>query len=366
MRLQKSKTSLTILSLLTAISTGCAKKGGDSDGGSSSSGRYLYVASGVCQAGGNTTYTAATASNLVYRVNLDNGNRDSIIADYNPISGETPVSIADYDSNNLLVLIEKSGARRIEKVQKKTNGSRSNFSTDTAALANTLIDISRTSSGGYFVSRTNAIALISSTGQTQSASFVGTTSGAADCGTTNIKYSSIGVTPAGNLLYLNAESNDNKVAVVKTGPTCLGGVTPATPTAVMTASAVVPGANQIIVAQAGNTAAAGMNTILVYDITESSGSVSFGSASTLYDTSGFPATYPYQLYGISAMLYDNGYLYVATATQVSATLGTSQVLYAIEKFSYNSVGKTLTRVGSTPFYQSGFDTKCISKMFIGN
>mgnify|MGYP003596711712 CR=1 FL=1 len=45
--------------------------------------KYLYVASGACYSGtGNTTFTTATASNLVYRLNTSSGVKDLSIADY--------------------------------------------------------------------------------------------------------------------------------------------------------------------------------------------------------------------------------------------------------------------------------------------
>ena len=71
--------------------------------------RYLYVASGACQAGaGVTTFSPTTASNLVFRVDLSTGQRESIIADYNASpasSGDTPVGVVEWDSDRLAVLV---------------------------------------------------------------------------------------------------------------------------------------------------------------------------------------------------------------------------------------------------------------------
>lgn len=45
--------------------------------------RYLYVASGLCYSGtGNTTYSATTASNVIFRVNLETAQYEGRIADF--------------------------------------------------------------------------------------------------------------------------------------------------------------------------------------------------------------------------------------------------------------------------------------------
>lgn len=87
--------STLLAAVCTAVTFGCAKAPEDDSSASTSpgSGKYLYVASGACQAGGNTTFTATTASNLVYRVNMTTGARETLIADYNiGLTGDTPPS----------------------------------------------------------------------------------------------------------------------------------------------------------------------------------------------------------------------------------------------------------------------------------
>lgn len=348
-----------------ALSAGCAKPRSSSDDGGSP-GRYLYVASGLCQAGANTTFSTTTSSNIVFRINADTGNRDMTIADYNGISGESPVGVVDFDADHILVAVEKTGARRIEKVERRLNGARSNFSTDTAAFSAALLDMKKSKDGGVFVSRTNGVALISAAGTTQVASFV-TGNAGGTCGATNAKYASLSVTDLGHLVALNSENGDNQIGILKGGPTCLAGTSPTPGNAYLTASAFVRGHGQLIVAAAGNTAAATMNTLSVYDVTETPTSATLGSPTVLYDTSGFPATYPYQLYAISAIAYDpvTGHLYVASANQIAANIATAGN-YIIEKFAYDPATKTLTRIGTVPFYTSGVDTKCISSLFVGN
>lgn len=61
-------------------------------------------------------------------------------------------------------------------------------------------------------------------------------------------------------------------------------------------------------------------------------------------------------------------IYISTAITTAATV----VNYAVEKFTYDptQIGVTntavLTRVGTTPFYNYGVDTKCISQMIVGS
>ncbi len=95
--------------------------------------RYLYVAAGACYSGSNTTFTNATSSNLVYRISLDTGARDFVLADYwsSPSNvGDSPVGLANADDNFIYVLIENSttiSLRRIEKIKKQPAGDRLNF-----------------------------------------------------------------------------------------------------------------------------------------------------------------------------------------------------------------------------------------------
>lgn len=368
--------STLLAAVCTAVTFGCAKAPEDDSSASTSpgSGKYLYVASGACQAGGNTTFTATTASNLVYRVNMTTGARETLIADYNiGLTGDTPVAITDYDTENLLVVVERNGFRRIEKVKKQYYGDRVDFSTDTAgALSAALIDITKNPSGGYFVSRTTGVALLGNAGNTQIATYLAANSGNATCGTTNIKYSSIGTTNFGHLIYMNAETNDNRIGVVSAGPTCLSGqVGPAnSATAAQNATSTVltwiPGTSQIVAAYAGTTVLSNINSLWVYDVTEDATTATVAAGTKIYDASNFPTTIDYRLYGVSAMTFDpdKSHLYVATST-VAATPLTSGS-YVIERFVYDGANKTITRDGTAPFYSTGIDTRCISSMFIAN
>lgn len=353
------------LALILAVACGKSSNDSAEDIIAAAAPRYLYVASGLCQAGANTTFTSTSASQIVYRVNTSTGARDMTLADYNVVA-ESPVGLVDFDNGNILVAVEKAGARRIEKVEKKVNGARSNFNTDTVALANVLLGMARRPDGGLYVSRTNGVALISNSGTTQVSSYIAGTSGNATCGTANTKYSAVLSTSQGHLVYLNSKANDNKVSIVRSGPTCLAGTTPANAAAVMTTAVWIPGAKQIIAAVSNTTTTADQNALYVYDVTEDATTASMGAATKIYDLNLYPGTYPFQLYAVSAMAYDeaDNSLYIATSNQVAANIPTAGALYQIEKFKYDSTAKTLTRVGSVPFYPPSVDTKCISSMIV--
>ncbi|MBX3041595.1 MAG: hypothetical protein KF789_12895, partial [Bdellovibrionaceae bacterium] len=128
------------------------------------------------------------------------------------------------------------------------------------------------------------------------------------------------------------------------------------------ALAWIPEASQLLVAYAGNAVTTDVNSIYVYDITETATTATIGAGTKIYDASEYPGTKNYLLYAISAMTYDASTksLYISSAT----TTATTVVQYVIEKFRYDSSGKTLTRAGSTPFYNYGLDTKCISSLYV--
>lgn len=351
---------------------GCAKPPEDAEPASLGPKRYLYVSSGLCQSGQNTTFTATTAANVVYRVNLATGEREtnSFIADYNKLPasfGDTPVGIAPFDDEHILVLVERTGARRIEKVERKENGNRSTFSADPAALSNTLTSLVPTLGGSFFVSRIDGTAKISITGSTQQAAFSVSNLGGS-CGTANAKHASIRSTARGHLLYINSVASNNRLGIIKNSGgsgACLAATAAPQTGSFTSALEYIPSASQVIVAYSGNTSTNDINSLYVYDITEDGTTASLSAGTQIYDAFENPATYPYLLYGVSAMTFDpeESALYVATAITANATLANYN--YAIEKFIYDPGQKTLTRVGNQPFYNYGGDTKCISSMFVG-
>lgn len=379
--LRSSLLLLMSLIALTSYSVSCAKKpsaddlAGIIDGG----GRYLYVASGACYSGGNTTFSNTTSSNLVYRINLSTGNRDAIVADYlaSPSNtGDSPVGLANIDTDNLYVLVENTtttSLRRIEKVQKRNLGSRSVFSNNTTALAAQVRNLLKLNNGDLLATRTSAVEYINTSNVRIGAPYINPS--AAPCASSNTLITkSISIGAYGRFLFLHAGAAQSRFGIMAPngGTACMtSGVQAAPAATAFPVAAVFDAANsKIIVAYAGNAATADLNSIYVYPYSETVSTVSIGTGVKIYDASSYPATYPYLLYGISEMTYDadNSTLYVATAINTATTVAN----YAIEKLTYNpsQIGvdntKVLTRVGSTPFYPYGNDTKCISQMMISN
>lgn len=347
--------------------------------------KYLYVATGLCYSGnGITTFTAATASNLVLKINTTTGNRDSIIADYNaaPASGgDTPVSVVDWDTDNLLVLVGNGASGRIETLP-KTGGTRANFGLSpgpATTLASTVRGMVKTSDGGLLILRTGIIERVSSSGLRMGSPWVNNVL-QATCGTSNTLFTSVATsaTNSNRIIATHAATSQNRtVSLAANGANNTSGCAAAQAAPVVSAgntafpvSTVFDHASgKLLVAYgSNNTASAEANSIYAYDFNETTGAISNGQK--IYDAFQFPGTYNYLLYGISAMTLDAeaNTLYIATTISNAATA----VNYAIEKFSYDSskIGtansSVLTRVGSTPFYNYGVDTKCISSMVVGN
>jgi hypothetical protein len=345
---------------------------------------YLYVASGVCQAGaGVTTFSAATASNLVFRINLDTGGREAIIADFNasPASaGDTPVGVVNWDDNHLAVLVGNGASGRIE-LAPKDRSARSIFGlTPGPATIFSAIPrfMSKTNDGGILTIRSGAVDKINTSGIRQSGpgptvNFVMNALGAT-CGNTNTTYSfALSTASTSNrILAGHAFAGANRLISLPavgagSATQCIAAQAAPGAGVAWPLAAVYDSVNSKLIVAWGNFATtANTNMIVAYDFNETTGV--FGTANTIYDIS--TGTFPYTLFNISAMTLDptTNSLYVATAISTAATV----VNYAIEKFTYDAtkIGVTntavLTRVGSVPFYNYGVDTKCISGMAISN
>jgi hypothetical protein len=341
--------------------------------------RYLYVASGLCYSA-NTTFTNTTSSNLIYRLNLDTGARDMLLADFNSSpaqNGDSPVGIGRADENTIYALIENTttvGARRLERIEKRQMGARSTFSNNTTAMSAVLRSLVVLPNGDLVISKSSAIEKITSANiriQQGANPFASAPGGA--CATSTTLVSKVVPLGNGNLVYLHAAASQNRFGIISaagyaTVADCKAAQSAPVPTAFPVTATYDSAAKRLLVAYAGTTVATDVNSIYSYLIDESTNAIS--DPQKIYDANLYPATYPYLLYGISEMVLDEKTqsLYVATAVNTATTV----VNYAIEKFSYSTSKtgidntKVLTRVGSTPFYPYGIDTKCISSLFIGN
>lgn len=363
------------------ILSACAEEPED-EGGATVPPRYLYVATGTCYAGqGNTAFTNLTSSNLVYRVNLQTGLRDRIIADYNAAPaqpGDTPSGLAISPSGTVFVAVDNTvaGARRIEQMPNEANATRTLFTGNTTALSAALRNLVLMSNGDLMVSKSSAVERFTSSG-------VRITKGAnpyisapaAPCATSTTLLNKIGVISNGLIYFSHAAASQNRFGFVKaSGYGIAGDCSPAQAAPVATAypSAVAyDSANSnLIVAYSGNTLAADINSIYVYPLIQGAGAVNVGTGIKVYDASEFPGVYPYLLYGITHMQLDlvTNKLYVSTANASVTAISNFQIEalnYSPSMLGVNNQS-VLTRPAGAPFYNYGADTKCISQMAIAN
>lgn len=338
------------------------------------SSKYLYVASGACYSGNNTTFTNTTSSNMIYRVNLINASVDAVLADYyatpsNP--GDSPASIVNGDSNYFYALIENTtttSLRRIEKIEKKANGNRSIFSNNTTALSSQVRNLLKLSNGDFAISKSTSIEYITTANVRIGAPYINATG--APCATSTTLIPQVLSLNNGKFVFLHSAASQNRFGIFANtgGTTCLAAQAAPNVNSYPTAAVYDSANSKLIVAYSGNATTTDLNSIYVYTINEATNAIT--GANRIYDASLYPGTYSYLLYGISDMVYDpsTSSIYIATAVSTATTVSN----YAIERFIYDptQIGvdntKVINRVGSTPFFDYGGDTKCISKMFIAD
>ncbi|MFN3455752.1 MAG: hypothetical protein ACK41T_12415, partial [Pseudobdellovibrio sp.] len=284
---------------------GCAKEPEESS--STSDSRYLYIASGACYSGNNTTFTATTASNLIYRVRLSDGGLDTVIADYmaSPSNtGDSPAGMINADDNYIYALVENAtaGMRRIEKIEKKANGSRSIFTNNATALNAQLRDLLKLSNGDFAIAKNTAIEYITRGNVRLGAPFINAS--AAPCNTSTTLIPKVLTLSNGKYVFLHAATGQNRIGIfAATGGTTCAAAQAAPNAAAFPTTAFYDATNaKLIVAYAGNAVTTDLNSIYAYSIDESAGTIT--SSEKIYDASLYPATYPHLLYGISEMTYD--------------------------------------------------------------
>lgn len=328
--------------------------------------KHLYVSTGACYSGTNTTFTAATASNQTYRLNLSSGQKDLSLADYFSLpanAGDSPVGLLDVDSTTLMIAVENTAGRRIEKLTKSSNPTRTIFTSNATVLSAVIKASVKTSDGGFLIAKTAGIEKLTSQGIRMGAPYIGTALGAT-CGATNANINGVAVTSSGKIIYTNAAASNNRWGVISpNGYTiaadCLAVQAAPDVNAYPVAVQFIASHSQVLVAYAGNSLNTNLNSIYVYDFNDTTNAIS--NATKLYDANTYVSA-GYLLYGISAMAYSpaDRSLFVATAISNATTV----VNYSIEKLSYNPDAKTLSRALTVPFYSYGVDTKCVSALMI--
>lgn len=344
---------------------------------------YLYVAAGTCYSGvGNTTFSNLTSSNLIYRLNVDTGQRDMILSDYNAMPanvGDSPVSIVDWDDENIGVLVENTtttGLRRVELVKKKQDGDRTIFSMNASLQNGQFRRMNRLSDGSLLISKSTAVEKLTATG-------IRLTVGAnpwinapgGSCATSTTLITDVFSFPvSGKILFSHAAASQNRFGLISTSgysalADCKNAMSsPSLAAASPTAFAYLEDEQKLIVAYGGNSLADNLNSIYVYDVNEATDTIS--NPVEIYDSFQSGSIYPYLLYGISEITYHKKTKSLFVASTISTA--TTAVSYQIDKFSVDlskiltEPTKVLTKIHNTPYYDYGYDTKCISSMFIGN
>ena len=336
---------------------------------SSSSDKFLYITSGTCYVGNGLT--AETPSRTVARLSLSTGNIDSVIMDYNTVnSTDRPATVLNYDTDSVLVLVENSttNTRRIDLVKKALGSSFSTWLNDTTILTTTAGHIVRnmvqTPDGGLLISKSIAAEKVSSgKGRVTVGAnpFINAPTGGT-CGTTNnTLITSVVALPNSKYIFAHAAATPNNRVVLinntngySASADCSSAVAAPATTTYPTAMAYIPpatspGSGFLLVAYSSSTA--NQDYIYAYDVNETTGAIS--GATKAYEN-------PSVLRGISAMTYDSstGTIYVSNG---STTLANS-----IEKFTFASSTKTMTRTGTVPFAGTSLYTKCITSMTVTN
>jgi hypothetical protein len=350
--MKKNKSFRFLFAAFTLVFGGaCEKK---VDALTSNVDRYLYIQSGGCFA--PTGLAASSASKTVSRINLNTGNLDRTIIDYTGNLTDTPVAIAPYDNDNLYVLVENSGGRRIEIVN-KNSATASTFLINGTALNSVVRTLTLGTDGSFLVSKSNGIERFASSKSrlpNSSTTFVSAPAGT--CATTTNAITATAFTNAGDILYahsFSSASTNNRVGITTgssaAASTCYNGYASPTTTAFPTAMAYIGAANHLLVAYSSSTVA--QNYVWEYDVNDSAHTLSTGAVA--YQNAAV-------LNGLTAMAYDSttGLVYVAN--------GTTALSNTIEKFTYDPTTKLLTRVGTVAFSLPTVNHNCINSMFVGN
>lgn len=345
----KTFSLLTTLAIATLFFSACGDATSDSVSDHESSvslGRLLFVASGSCYAGGVTTSTGVSTI-VAYALN---GTFHHMVIDYNRYSpGDSPVSLAEYDADTLLVLVENASGRRIDLVKKDGSGI-STYLSNTTALSAVLRSMARLNDNSLVVSKTTAIERFSSAKAriTQGANpYVSAPAGS--CATSTTLIPSITVLNNGKIVYAHAAATpNNKIGVISAAgyaaaSDCLSAQTAPT-TLAMPTSLVYHSSGKLLASYASTTAAS--NFVYAYDVSEVTGALTL-PVSALNDIS--------LVNGPSAMAENpaTGEVFIANGNSSFNT---------VERFTFNPASKTLTRVGSLPFLAPQAYTRCIADM----
>ncbi|MBS1960352.1 MAG: hypothetical protein JST80_12820 [Bdellovibrionales bacterium] len=352
MQYKDLKTSIAVMLGVLSLSSCKNLVSGDNFIISPDGKKYLYVASGSCYGGGVATNTGV---GVISKYDLETGARVGTVINYFAQSpNDQPVGLIEYNGDLLMSLVENTAGRRMDLIYKNGNGI-SIFSQNATILAAQLRGISKSADGGFYIARSSAVEKISGSKQritSGAAAYINAP--AAPCATSTTVMTQAIELPSGKILYSHAAvSPNNRIGLISSSGyniagDCLAGTAGPTTTALPTALAYYGSAEHTLVAYGSTTASS--NFIYSYNVNETANTI--GSATRAYYNPSF-------LSGPSAMTVDstNGYVYVA-----NATLGAE----SIERFTYDTGTRQLTRVGSSPFIPLDVYVRCVSGMLVAS
>lgn len=135
--------------------------------------------------------------------------RDSILADYNAYpagAGDSPISIVDWDDDNLMVMVRNAAVISRLETLPKAGGSRTTFGTNPAIgtiLSTAPQNMTKAPDGGLLMIRTGFIEKVTSTGVRPSTPWVSNNLGAT-CGAANALYTKVVTSATGRIVTANA------------------------------------------------------------------------------------------------------------------------------------------------------------------
>lgn len=316
-----------------------------------SGGRYIYVTSGGCYAGG---VTPSAGSFTIARYSKSSGQFDRLVMDYSQVAiNDAPVSLIHLSIEHLLVLVENTGGRRLDLLD--INRSQvTSYLINSTALNGAMRKSITLNDGSFLISKSTAIEKFNAAKArvTQGANpYVNNPQGS--CAGSATLISSIDTLNSGKIIFTHAAATpNNRIGVISatgysTPADCLS--TEAAPTTLaLPTSLLRHSSGKVLVAYGSTTATS--NLVYSYDIDSTSGAIT--NATEAYNDFSI-------INGPSAMVEDpsSGDIYIANANSTFNT---------VEKFYFNATNGLLTKATSGAFIPPSIFTRCISALSVGD
>lgn len=308
----------------------------------------LYVASGTCYAGGAAT---STPTNVIVAVDPETGTLKRTVVDYNLLApGDSPIAIANFDSQNLIVTVENAGGRRVDVVRKDGSGLISTYLVNATAFTAALRSLFLLPDRTMMIVRPTAIERFS---PARARVLVGANpyvnAPAGTCATSTTAMSDVWVLSNGKIIFAHAGATpNNKMGLIaSTGYSVVGDCLSsqnAPNTTALPSRVIVHSSGRVITAYGSATAAS--NSLHTYVLNPIS-NVWSGAVAAYTDFS--------LVNGPSAMVEHpgNNLVYVANGAATHNS---------IERYQINTSTGALTRIGNSigPTYF----TRCVSGLVV--